>query len=596
MRVAYALLCLGLVGALQRDQVAQHAIKLHRGRGAAATHGRSWVTDNCKRLAGLIRHKNAVVRKLGVAADAVGGDRALSEPERLFQVHTLEIFQKELNESERSVFQAVVGLQRALQGDYRDVVNMKESSRQRLEALREAAIKEEQEYLELVAAEKHQQEALKSALAQNKTLSMLDEILEDVRRAADRLEEEIEEHAFDYNKQMKGVNVEAVLRVEDDEKDGGKRKNVSRRREVEDDLGLSMLIDSQNNQYVLTKPGDSTMPRADHHFIRVSLTPDPYSYRPEWKRNGANTELKGSGVGGDAVSAVWLAVHPDGPAPHVRIHRLWDPPRPIRPQQHQVHGPGGDAGGAGCVLQSLRGGTGVLPRAPTQGVEDLGAGLLQSESADGGGRVAMGTGTAYSAHPDSVHLQLPVPVQHALGVSLPGWGGSPKRREGGRPGPQQCSPGDVGNARCSAGPLHRCHAHPHPGAEWRLGQCPGGWPACGATAGPGAGLPGCGAAALWPAQGLPGRALLQEAARREQGQQGDPGLGDHGLHLCHAHGDRVPGRLHGAGLLPGRGAALLPRSHGHLRGPRLHRADQRLPGHHLLRLYWVPRVPYLCAV
>lgn len=39
------------------------------------------------------------------------------------------------------VFQAVHSLQRALQGDYRDVVNMKESSRQRLEALREAAIK-----------------------------------------------------------------------------------------------------------------------------------------------------------------------------------------------------------------------------------------------------------------------------------------------------------------------------------------------------------------------------------------------------------------------------------------------------------------------
>lgn len=57
------------------------------------------------------------------------------------QVHTLEVFQKELNESEHLVFQAVHGLQRALQGDYRDVVNVKESSRQRLEALREAAIK-----------------------------------------------------------------------------------------------------------------------------------------------------------------------------------------------------------------------------------------------------------------------------------------------------------------------------------------------------------------------------------------------------------------------------------------------------------------------
>ncbi|XP_018612917.1 transmembrane and coiled-coil domain-containing protein 3 [Scleropages formosus] len=260
-----ALFCLGLVGALQQEQVAQHAIKLHRGKGAAVTQGRRWLAEHCRRLAGLLRQKSAAVKKLGSAIAAVERDGTLSDPEKLFQVHTLEIFQKELNESEKSVFQAVLGLQRALQGDYRDVVNMKESSRQRLEALREAAIKEEQEYVELIAAEKHQQEAMKSVQGQNKTLSMLDEILDDVRRAADRLEEEIEDHAFDYNKQMKGVNVEAVLRVEEDEEDS--QRNVSRR-EVEDNLGLSMLIDSQNNQYVLTKPRDSTMPRADHHFIK----------------------------------------------------------------------------------------------------------------------------------------------------------------------------------------------------------------------------------------------------------------------------------------------------------------------------------------
>ncbi|XP_041641773.1 transmembrane and coiled-coil domain-containing protein 3 isoform X2 [Cheilinus undulatus] len=268
MQVVCWLLCLGTAGALavlHRNQVAQQAIKLYRGKGAIQGH--SWVAGNCKRLAGLLHQKNVVVKKLAAAAAAAGKDQTLSEPERHFQVHTLEVFQKELNESEHLVFQAVQGLQRALQGDYRDVVNMKESSRQRLEALREAAIKEEQEYVELVAAEKHQQEALKSALAQNKTLSILDEILEDVRKAADRLEEEIEEHAFDNNKQMRGVNVEAVLRVEDEEK-SGKRKNKSQLKEVEDDLGLSMLIDSQNNQYVLTKPRDSTMPRADHHFIK----------------------------------------------------------------------------------------------------------------------------------------------------------------------------------------------------------------------------------------------------------------------------------------------------------------------------------------
>ncbi|XP_056463391.1 transmembrane and coiled-coil domain-containing protein 3 isoform X1 [Gadus chalcogrammus] len=269
MQAVCVLVCCGLVGALaglQKEHVAQQAIKLHRGRGAAPSN--TWLVNSCKRLSGLLRQKKMVVRKLSAAADAVGRDLTLSDPERLFQVHTLEVFQKELNESESLVFQSVVSLHRALQGDYRDVVNMKDSSRLRLEALREAAIKEEQEYVELLAAEKHQQEALKSALAQNKTLSMLDEILEDVRRAADRLEEEIEEHAFDNNKQMKGVNVEAVLRVEENEEDGRKRKNVSRRREAEDDLGLSMLIDSQNNQYILTKPRDSTMPRSDPHLIK----------------------------------------------------------------------------------------------------------------------------------------------------------------------------------------------------------------------------------------------------------------------------------------------------------------------------------------
>lgn len=69
--------------------------------------------------------------------------------------------------------------------------------------------------------------------------------------------------------------MEAVLRVEEDEENGGKRKNKSKQKEVEDDLGLSMLIDSLNNQYVLTKPRDSTMPRADHHFIKVGYSPFP---------------------------------------------------------------------------------------------------------------------------------------------------------------------------------------------------------------------------------------------------------------------------------------------------------------------------------
>ncbi|XP_027740442.1 transmembrane and coiled-coil domain-containing protein 3 isoform X2 [Empidonax traillii] len=261
--------CGQLANPAEHEDVVKHAIKLHRGKGAVITQRKQWVLESCRKLSGLLRQKNVVLNKLKNAIRAVEKDVGLSDEEKLFQVHTFEIFQKELNESENSVFQAIHGLQRALQGDYKDVVNMKESSRQRLEALREAAIKEEMEYVELLAAEKHQVEALKNMQHQNKSLSMLDEILEDVRKAADRLEEEIEEHAFDDNKSVRGVNFEAVLRVEEDE--ANSKRNASKR-EVEDDLGLSMLIDSQNNQYILTKPRDSTIPRADHHFIKDIVT------------------------------------------------------------------------------------------------------------------------------------------------------------------------------------------------------------------------------------------------------------------------------------------------------------------------------------
>ncbi|XP_031414011.1 transmembrane and coiled-coil domain-containing protein 3 [Clupea harengus] len=269
MRVLCALLWVGLVGAPHQQQdiqesVAQHAIKLYRGRGAGASVGHRWVRENCQMLTGLLRQKNAAIRKLSLAAVAAKNDPTLSQSERLYQVRTLEVFERELNESEHSVFQAALGLQRVLHGDYRDVVSMKHSSRLRLEALREAAIKEEKEYLDLLAAEKHQVEALKIAKDQNRTLSMLEGILEDVRKAADRLEEEIEDHAFDYKKE--GMNVEAVLRVDADET--LKNKNTSHRDPPEQNLGLSMLIDSQNNQYVLTRPRDSTMSRADHHFIK----------------------------------------------------------------------------------------------------------------------------------------------------------------------------------------------------------------------------------------------------------------------------------------------------------------------------------------
>lgn len=87
MQVLCWLLCLGLTEALAvlpKEQVARHAIKLYRSKAPAQGH--SWVTNNCKRLAGLLQQKNVAINKLAAAAAAVGKDQSLTEPEKHFQV------------------------------------------------------------------------------------------------------------------------------------------------------------------------------------------------------------------------------------------------------------------------------------------------------------------------------------------------------------------------------------------------------------------------------------------------------------------------------------------------------------------------------
>ena len=90
MQCIFWLLCLGLakaLGAIPKDQVAQHVLKLYRTRGAP--HSQSWVPNNCKRLVGLIHQKSVAVKKLSIAAKAVERDQTLSDDERLFRVMSL---------------------------------------------------------------------------------------------------------------------------------------------------------------------------------------------------------------------------------------------------------------------------------------------------------------------------------------------------------------------------------------------------------------------------------------------------------------------------------------------------------------------------
>ncbi|XP_078694440.1 transmembrane and coiled-coil domain-containing protein 3-like isoform X3 [Branchiostoma floridae x Branchiostoma belcheri] len=217
-----------------------------------------WTDRSCDHLQGLLDLKKRIMNRLNQGIEAVKKKKDATEDEKKFEIHTFVVFQRELNDSETAIFQAVHSLKHALSGNYRDISYMREASLQRLDALKAATLQEEEEYSELVRVENKVQEQAKKA----NSSTFLEEILADVAKAADKLEETLQEHVFDESKKAQGALIEAVVRVNEDP---GK---VNDSKSGVDDGGMSMLVDSRNNQYILTKAKDSTTPLAHKQLIQ----------------------------------------------------------------------------------------------------------------------------------------------------------------------------------------------------------------------------------------------------------------------------------------------------------------------------------------
>lgn len=80
--------------------------------------------------------------------------------------------------------------------------------------------------------------------------SLMNEVMKDVAEKADKLEDSMKDNVFKEKQNTKGTTIETVLKVDKGEKIGTSNQTKS--------SGNSMLIDSDNNQYVLSKPGDIT--------------------------------------------------------------------------------------------------------------------------------------------------------------------------------------------------------------------------------------------------------------------------------------------------------------------------------------------------
>ena len=226
-----------------------------------------WNPSTCQSVTRLFKVKRNVVNKLVNLLRTPNERKKLTNP----QVKTITIFQNELNVTEQAVFDSLNGLRKLLHEDYKSVVHMKEAIRQRLEALKLLALQQEDQFNAISEAEKEVVSANKHADVQNngtRIEKVLGGILDDVSFAADKLEDELDEKTFEKTRNAKGASIEAVVRITGDEEDKDSDNGNTTLAEPGEENDMSILVDSQSNQFVLAKAKDATVPHEDVHFIK----------------------------------------------------------------------------------------------------------------------------------------------------------------------------------------------------------------------------------------------------------------------------------------------------------------------------------------
>ena len=111
-----------------------------------------WDPKFCPRVSKMLTTKGRVIKRMVKLMDQIEKDEKIPETEKKFQISSFEIFRKELVETEEMILQSINWLDRVLKGDYRNILELRESSKARLDALRDATLKEEQEYKDILIA------------------------------------------------------------------------------------------------------------------------------------------------------------------------------------------------------------------------------------------------------------------------------------------------------------------------------------------------------------------------------------------------------------------------------------------------------------
>ena len=135
--------------------IGHHLVKIQKVKKSIPDADRvKWQANSCRRLTTLLGRKDFVVNKLNTLIKTTQDSKKLRPAEKAFRMQTFQIFVNELQEGSLLIFQSLHWLEQTLKGDFKDLINIKASSKQRLDALRDATLLEEKEYNTILEAEK----------------------------------------------------------------------------------------------------------------------------------------------------------------------------------------------------------------------------------------------------------------------------------------------------------------------------------------------------------------------------------------------------------------------------------------------------------
>ena len=201
-------------------------------------------TDICHQLQldKLFLVKDVVEKKLHSRAEHVVNSKKLTSQEKFHRKKIIDIIHREINDSVVTLHGTVDSLRKLLRGDHHTLKNLKSISKQHLTQLQASMLIIEEDYNTLVDEEKNEISAEKLKAKQNSTSKNIlkkffNDLLGDISVAADKLETELDDDAFEAEiHKNKMFHIETVVKVSGEEFSG---------------ISLKVSFDQSSNQFIV---------------------------------------------------------------------------------------------------------------------------------------------------------------------------------------------------------------------------------------------------------------------------------------------------------------------------------------------------------